>query len=218
MTCSKNFFFSLPYQAHKGQEASVDIQHRSGRLVRCTWIHDGDTAVMASKGQRIPAWGKGTTVNPTGRVVQEFTTDSVEREPFSPCARLWAGINTLDETREYSCMGVCRSSRKKHRVWMPSKRCNRASNRLLEMFRNPPIVLFFKVAHGNNSGARSNGELLFRGRPANEGRSSVDTEQHEGRFPSRGGLFPNVSVPIYSVLPLDGGVYTLSKRGWDFIP
>jgi hypothetical protein len=59
-----------------------------------------------------------------------------------------------------------------------------AADRLLQMFRHPPVVFLFKVADCNEPCAGADGELLLRGRPADERRGPVDAEEDQCGFPA----------------------------------
>lgn len=50
------------------------------------------------------------------------------------------------------------------------------------MLGHPPVVLLFEIANCDDGGAGANGELRFRGGPADEGSGAVDAEEDEGWF------------------------------------
>jgi len=162
----------------------VDTDHSFGRLLRSAWIDHCDAAVMGHKCEGISAGGKCTTMNPAGRIIQILSTYGVERESLSPCAGLGSGINALDETREDPGVGVCRSCSKKNGVWVPSKGCNSAPYRFLQMLRNPPVILLFEITHGNDPSTRSYREFELGRRPAYKGSGSVDAEEDKSWLPS----------------------------------
>lgn len=154
---------------------------------------------MASEGKYVSAGGEAHSVDPSSRVIQEFTTDSIERETLSPGAWLRTGINPLDKGRKDSSVRVGRSSSKQHRVRVPGKGSNSTSNRLLQVLRNPPVVFLFKVAYRDHTGSRTNGKLVLRWRPPHKCCSPVDSKEDQSRFPARRGLFPNVCVTVWSI-------------------
>lgn len=104
MTGCNDLVFSIPDQAREWEKTGADVQHSFRGLFRCTRVHHGDAAVMGCEGESISTGRKGDSVDPTGRVVQKLAAYRVEWEAFTPCARLWAGINSLDVGREDSCM------------------------------------------------------------------------------------------------------------------
>lgn len=81
---------------------------------------------------------------------------------------------------------------------MPCQGCNGAANGLLQVLRDPPVVLLLEVADGNYTSARANSEFLLRRRPAHECCCSVDSEKDQGRLPSGGGLLPDIGIAVYS--------------------
>ena len=196
MASSNQFFFTIPNQAVEWQKTGGNVQHGSRRLLRGTRVHNSDAAVMASEGKYVSAGGEAHSVDPSSRVIQKFTTDSIERETLSPGARLRTGVDPLDKGRKDSSVRVGRSSSKQHRVRVPGKGSNSTSNRLLQVLRNPPVVFLFKVAYCDHTGSRTNGKLVLRWRPAHKCCSPVDSKEDQSRFPARRGLFPNVCVTI----------------------
>ena len=172
-----DLIFSIPDQTVQRKKTSGDAQHRPGRLLRRTWVHDCDTAVVSSKSKRIPAWRKAYALNPASRVVEIFTANGIEGQPFAPGTGLRASIDALDETREHPGMRIGRARGQEDRVRMPGKCCDGTPDWLLQVFRNPPIILLLEVAYRNNTGARTHGKLLLRGRPTHKGGGSVNPEE-----------------------------------------
>lgn len=84
---------------------------------------------------------------------------------------------------------------------MPRQCRDGAADRLLQMLRHPPVILFLKIAHCDQACPGSDGEFLLRRRPPNKGCRSVDSEQDEGRLPAGRRGFPDIGVAIYD----DGG-------------
>lgn len=133
MAGSNDFVLSNPDETVQGQQACRDIQHRPRGLLRRTGVHDSDTAVMTSECERIAARREANSLDPASRVIQEFTTDSVEGETLSPGTRLRASVNTLDKARKDPCVGVGGSRSKKHRIRVPGQRGDSASNGFLQV-------------------------------------------------------------------------------------
>lgn len=198
MASGNDFILSIPNQAVERQKASGDIQHRSRRLFWGTWVHNRDTAVMTGEGKHISTGREAHSMDPSGRVIQKFTTDGVERETLSPSTRLRTGINSLDVAREDSSVGVSRSGREQHRVRMPGKGSDGAPNRLLQVFRDPPVVLLFEIADRNHTGSRTNGKFRLGRGPSHESRSPVNSEKDQCWLPTRGSLFPDIGVTVWS--------------------
>lgn len=65
------------------------------------------------------------------------------------------------------------------------------------MLGYPPVVFLLEVADGDDAVAGANGELGFRGRPADEGGGAGDTEKYEGGLVAGGGGFPDEGVAVY---------------------
>lgn len=98
--------FSLPDQALEGKELGGNTQNGPRGLLWTTGVDNRDAAIMGSKCEGISARRKGHGVNPTGRVVQIFSADGVERQSLAPDTRLGTLIDTLDKGREHSGMSI----------------------------------------------------------------------------------------------------------------
>lgn len=79
---------------------------------------------------------------------------------------------------------------------MPCQCSNSTPDGLLQVLRDPPVVLLFEVANGDQASSGTDGEFLLRGGPSDKGCSTVDTEKDQCRLPARFSLLPNVSVTI----------------------
>lgn len=132
---------------------------------------------MTSESKSITTRGETDTLNPASGVVQVFTTDSVERETLAPGAGLRTGIDTLDEAGKDTSVGVGRAGSKQHRVRVPCESRDGTPDGLLQMLRDPPVVLLLEIADGDNAGSRANGELLLRGGPTDECSGTVDAQE-----------------------------------------
>jgi len=196
VTSCNDFILAVPDKTVERQQTGGDIQHCPGRLFRRTGVNDRDTAVVSSESKSVSTRRECDTLDPASRVVQKFTADSVEGKTLSPGAGLWAGVNAFDEAREDSCMRVGGTSGQQHGVWVPSQSCDGASNRLLKVLRDPPVVLLLKVTDGDQASSGTDGEFLLGGRPSHKGRGTVDTEEDERRLPARGGLLPDVCIAV----------------------
>lgn len=196
MTGGNDLILSIPNKTVQRQQASGNVQHRAGRLLGGTWVYDSNAAVVTGEGKSITTRGETDTLNPASRVIQEFTTDGVERKTLAPGTGLRTGINTLDEAGQDTGVRIGGARCQQHRVRVPCKCCDGTPNGLLQMFRNPPIVLLLEVADGNNAGSRANGELLLGGRPADKSSGTVNSEKDQGRFPAGGGLLPDISIAV----------------------
>lgn len=193
---SNNLVLGLPDQAGKRQQPGADIKHSPRRLLRRRRIHNRHTAIMARKGQCITAGRERARMNPSGRVIQEFSTDSIKRQPLAPTTRLRPLINPLDIPREHPAVRIRRARRKQDRVGVPRESGDGAADRLLQVLRDPPVVFLLEVADRDDARAGSHGEFLLRGRPPDKGCGAVDAEEDEGGFPAGGGLFPDVCVAV----------------------
>lgn len=199
MSSCNNLSLAVPDKAVEGKQTGSNVQHRARRLFRGAGVHDSHTAIVSSEGERVTTRRESNTLDPTSSIIQVFATDSVERKALSPRTRLRAGINTLDEAREDSGVRIGRSGCQQDGVRVPCQGCNSTANRLLDVLRDPPVVLLLEVADGNHSSAGADGELLLRWGPAHKGCGTVDSEKDQSRFPSGRGLLPNVGIAIYRV-------------------
>lgn len=95
---------------------------------------------MVPKGSFSPqAVGSGLEVQP------EFHGQSATaKTPHS------LGIHTLDERGEDVCLRVGSTGREKHVVRVPVQAEDGGPDGLLDVFRDPPVVLLVKVADGDS--------------------------------------------------------------------
>lgn len=82
---------------------------------------------------------------------------------------------------------------------MPCKARDRAANGLLQVLRDPPVVLFLKVTDGDHAGSRTDSKLLLGWRPADARGRTVDSKKDQSRLPSREGSFPDIRIAIYNI-------------------
>lgn len=136
-------------------------------------------------------------MDPTGGVVQVLAADSVERETLSPCRGLRTRVDVLDEGREHASVSVGRSCGEQDRVGVPGDTGDGGANGLLDVLGDPPVVLLFKVADGDQTSTRAHSELGLGGCPADTGSSAVDAEEHQCGLPSLRRRLPNVGIAIY---------------------
>lgn len=205
MSSCNDLSLTIPDETIERQQAGRDVQHGTWRLLRCAWVDNGYTAIVSSEGKSVAAGGKSNTLYPTSGIIQIFATDSVERQTLTPSARLRAGVNPLDEAGEDASMRIGGSSCQQDGIWVPCQGCDGTANRLLEVLRDPPIILLLEVTDSNHSSPRANGKLLLRRRPAHEGGSTINSQKDKSGFPSRGGLLPNVSIAVCTA-PVSCGV------------
>jgi len=135
-------------------------------------------------------------MDPAGGIVQVFAADGVEWQALTPDTRFWAVIDAFDEGGEDPGVRVCGASSEQDRVRVPGEGSDGASDWLLKVLGDPPVVLFFEVADSDYAGAGADGEFALRGRPADKGGSAVDAEKDKSRLPSCGGGFPDVGVSV----------------------
>lgn len=196
MACNDDFVFAIPHKTDKGKKPGGDIQHCTRRLVWCARIDNCDTAVMRSEGQGIPTRRECATVNPACGGIQKLATHGVERETLAPRCWLRAGVYTLDIRGEDTAVGVRGAGGQQDVIRVPSDRRDCAANGLFEMFGDPPVILFLKIADSDDTSTRADSELLFRRRPANERRRAVDAKKNKSWLPTRRCLLPNIGVAI----------------------
>lgn len=96
-------------------------------------------------------------------------------------------------------MSIRASGSEKDRIRVPGKREYRRTERLLDVFGHPPVVLFFEVAHSDYAGAGTNSKLRFVRRPADVCGRAVDAEENEGWFPAGWGGLPNEGIAVWNV-------------------
>ena len=222
MSSCDNLILSLPKQAGKRQQTRANVNHSPGRLLRSRRIHNRHTAVMARKCQGIATRRKRTRLNPSRGIIQKLSADGIKRQPLTPRTGLRALINALDIPGEHSAVRIRRSSSQQDGVGVPRQSRDGAADWLLQVLGDPPVVFLLEVANRDDAGAGAHGEFLLRGRPTDEGGSTVDAEENEGGLPASGGLFPDVGIAVCSWGLLAGctvptmGVHTL--RAGDDLP
>ena len=75
----------------------------------------------------------------------------------------WFLINFFDEGRKYFRLVVCRTASQQQIVRMPVDCGHRRFDWFFDVFANPPIVCFFKIANVDNFGTTTDSEfVLFR--------------------------------------------------------
>jgi len=70
------------------------------------------------------------------------------------------------------------------------------SDGLLDVFGDPPVVLFLEVTDRNEAGARTDCELGLGRCPADARGSAVDAQEDEGGFPALRGGLPDVCIAV----------------------
>ena len=184
-----NLVLGGPDQAHEGQKLGGDADDGPGGLVGLAGVNDGDAAIVGREGQRVPAGREGHRVDPSGGVVHELSADGVEGEPLSPDARRRTTVDTLDEGREHPGVCIGRAGGEENGVRMPGDGGDGAADGLLQVLRDPPVVLLLEVTDGDDAVAGANSELGLARRPPDKGCGTGDSEEDEGRLVSvRGGL------------------------------
>lgn len=158
---------------------------------------------MCSESQGVSARGEGDTVNPTCGIVQELATHGVEGESLSPGGGFRSRIDALDEAGEDTSVAIRRTCGEEDGVRVPRYRCNSAPDWLLEMLRDPPVVLLFEVADGDEAGARANGEFRLGGSPTDAGGGAIDAEEYKRRLPTFGRGLPHVGIAICGMSATD---------------
>lgn len=96
-------------------------------------------------------------------------------------------------------MGVGGARCQEDGVGVPGEGGDGTANGLLQMLRNPPVILLLKIADGDHTSSRTDGKLLLGRRPPHKGGCAVDAEQDEGRLPASSGLLPDIGIAVYRV-------------------
>lgn len=110
MTSGNDLAFAIPDQTQEGQELGTKTDNSFRRLVRTAWIYHSNATIVRCEGKGISGWRKRASMDPARRIVQIFTTHSVEREALPPYAALWSFINPFDEAGKDPGMCIGRSS------------------------------------------------------------------------------------------------------------
>ena len=196
IACSQDLGIAVPDQAGEGEVLCGDADHCAGWLLGSARVDDGDTAVVGGKSQGIARRREGNGVDPAGGIVQVFAADGVEGQSLAPGTRFWSLVDAFDEAGKDAGVGVCGASSEQDGVGVPGEGGDGASNGLLEVLGDPPVILFFEVADSDDAGAGADGELAFRGRPADKGGGAIDAEKDESWLPACWGGFPDVGVSV----------------------
>lgn len=196
MSSCNDLSLTVPDETVERQQAGGDVQHGARWLLGSAGVDNSHAAVMSGEGKSISAGGESNALNPTSGIIQVFAANSVEGQTLAPSARLWAGVDTLDKAGEDAGVGVGGSGSQQDGVRVPRECCDGAANRLLEMLRDPPVVLLLEVAYSDHPSTGADRKLLLRRRPAHKGCSTINSEKDEGGLPTGGGLFPDVGVAV----------------------
>ena len=196
MTSGDDFILTTPDKTVQWQQAGGDVQHSTGRLLRGARVDNCHTTIVSGESKSVSTGRKGDSLDPASGIIQELSTDCVEGETLTPGAWLGTVIDTLDEAGEYSGVGVGRARSKQDRVRVPCQCSNGTPDGLLQVLRDPPVVLLFEVANGDHTSPGTDGEFLLRGGPSDKGCGTVDAEKDQCRLPARGSLLPNISITV----------------------
>lgn len=110
ISCSNDLAVSVPNEAQERQQLRADTDDCIRWLFRSAWIYDCDTTVMSSKCKSVATGGEGAAMYPPGGVVQIFSTNGIEGQPFPPDTALRPFIDPFDEAGKHPGMCVGRSS------------------------------------------------------------------------------------------------------------
>lgn len=196
VTCSNDFVLAAPQQTLERQQLGRDGDDGAWWLIRSARVDNGNAAVVRRESEAVSAGREGDRVDPTGRVIQELSANSVERQPLTPCTGIRSLVNALDEGREDSSMSIGRTGGKKNGIGVPGDARDGATNRLLQVLRHPPIVLLFEVTDRNNAVTGAHGKLGFIRRPTDKGRSSADSKQDQSWLVTGRGRLPDEGISI----------------------
>lgn len=169
------------------------------RNVSTVCLRNVDRAVVANPANPVAIGREAHAMNPTtsgGRIL-ELGQHLPQGFLRTPSRRFRVLLDVLDVSGKHPNLVIGRTGHQQHIVRMPIQRCHRRTDRLLDVLRNPPIVLRLKVAHRNQPGAGSHRELVLQRRPTDARRSPVDPQQNQRRLPlAVVPLGPNVGIPI----------------------
>ena len=109
MTSGNDLAFTIPDQAQKWQKLGAEADYRSWRLIRTAGIYHSNAAIVRGECEGISAWGKRTSMDPAGGVIQILTAHRVKRQAFPPYTSLWSFVNPFDEAGKDPGMCIGRS-------------------------------------------------------------------------------------------------------------
>lgn len=132
----------------------------------------------------------------TGSLVQELSTNGVEWQTLTPNRGSRSLVDTLDEGTKHTSMAVGAAQSNQDTVGVPGDAGDSAAKRLLQVLRDPPVVLFLKVTDSGNPSTTTDGKFRLVGRPTHTCSGSVDTEEDESGAPGAVGGFPDVCVAV----------------------
>ncbi len=193
---SNNLAFPIPDQAHERQQLGVDADDSTRRLFRAGRVDDSDGTVVSSEGKSIAARGESNRMDPPSRAVEVLAADSVEGQALTPYTRVGTGVGSLDEAGEDPGMGVGGSGSEKDGVGMPAHGSDGTPNGLLQVLRDPPVVLLFEVANGDDPVTGADSELGLGRGPTNKGSRSGDSEKNQRRLIASGRRLPDQGVTV----------------------
>lgn len=205
---TNNLAFADPQKVGERKNLRADVEDCVRRLALPSRICNGDCGIMAGKGEGVAGGTKGDTLDPPSRLIEKFARHGVERQALSPNAGLRTFVDTLDESTQDSGVAISASQGEQDVVWVPCDAGDCAAERLLQVLRDPPVVLFLEIADGGDTGTASDGKLGLARAPANTGGSPVDAEQDEGGTPCVAGSLPDVGVSVLTAGHNPSGVWS----------
>lgn len=187
ISCTNNLALGDPEKIGERQDLGADVEDGMGRLSFTGGVGDGDGRVMTDKGEGVSGGTEGDVLDPASGLIEEFAGDGVEGQAFSPDAGLRSLVDALDEGAQDSGVSVGAAEGEEDTVGVPCDTGDGAAERLLQVLRNPPIVLFLKVADGGDASTTAHRKLGLARAPSDASGCSVNAQQDEGGAPCAGG-------------------------------
>ena len=153
-----------PGQRQHGQEVRPQLHHH--QVLRS--VRHGDGAVVPDPGQLAAVTREADGVDPTSAILRvgELSHQISHRHPAAPGCGGRLVFDLPDVAGVDANLEVRGPGSEQDVVGVPVKTGHGGLQRLLDVFRHPPVVVFLVITHGDDLGATPHSELVLLGAPS----------------------------------------------------
>ena len=164
VTGSEELGASQPGEGQHGQEVRPQLHHHHV----LAGVRHGDGAVVPDPGQLAAVTREADGVDPTSAVLRvgELSHQISHRHPAAPGCGGRLVFDLPDVAGVDANLEVRGPGSEQDVVGVPVKTGHGGLQRLLDVFRHPPVVVFLVVTHGDDLCATPHSELVLLGAPS----------------------------------------------------